>query len=119
MKQTLVILSSTALFTACSSVETYTPIVDGPPNAHFEHDLNACRSLAQTQNQMDDETMGAAVLGAGFGAAVGALDNDASIGGAALFGALTGGMASTIDVGERRQAIVRACLLGRGHPVVG
>ncbi|WP_439120364.1 glycine zipper family protein [Marivita sp.] len=108
------------LIAACTDSGTnHTPILDGPANAAFDADLAACRALARNQRQFDQETLGAAALGAGAGAVLGELDEDGDALGGAVAGALAGGIASAVDVSERRKAIVIACLQGRGHPVVG
>ena len=63
--------------------------------------------------------MGATVLGAGAGAALGQVDDDADALGGAIVGALAGGAAGAVTASERREAIVTRCLHGRGHRVVG
>lgn len=109
-----------AVLAACAdSGANYTPILDGPPRAEFGADLSACQALARNQRQFDQETAGAAVLGAGAGAALGAADTDGDILGGAIAGALVGGISTAVSAGERREAIVVECLRGRGHRVVG
>jgi uncharacterized protein YcfJ len=109
-----------ALLAACAdSGANYKPILDGPLTASFQSDLSACQSLARNQRQFDQETAGAAVLGAGAGALLGAADDSANAAGGAIAGALAGGVASAVNAGERREAIVVECLRGRGHRVVG
>ena len=104
----------------CSdSGASYTPILDGAPSPAFQSDLSACQTLARDQRQMDQETLAAVVIGAGVGAALGDLDEDGDAAGGALVGALAGGTASAVDVAERRESIVKECLRGRGHRVVG
>lgn len=106
-----------AMVAACAdSGANYRPIVDGAPAPAYEADLAACQTLAR--DQFDQETLGATVLGAGVGAALGKADSGDALGGA-VAGALTGGVAGSVDVNERRQAIVIECLRGRGHRVVG
>ncbi|MDG1282152.1 MAG: glycine zipper family protein [Pseudorhodobacter sp.] len=108
------------LVSACAnSGANYTPILDGPPTAAFRSDLSVCQSLARDQRQFDQETAGAAVLGAGAGALLGAADDDADAAGGAIAGALAGGVAGAVNASERREAIVVECLRGRGHRVVG
>lgn len=105
---------------ACAdSGANYRPILDGAPTPAFQSDLAACQSLARNQRQFDQETAGAAVLGAGAGAVLGAADDDGDAVGGAIAGALAGGVASAVSAGERREAIVIECLRGRGHRVVG
>ena len=59
------------------------------------------------------------VLGAGAGALLGAADDDADAAGGTIAGALAGGVAGAVNASERREAIIVACLRGRGHRVVG
>lgn len=105
------------LVAACAdSGANYQPILDGTPTPAYKADLAECQALAS--DQYNQETLGAAFLGAGVGAALGEADSGDALGGA-VAGALTGGIASAVDVNERREAIVVACLRGRGHRVVG
>jgi len=105
------------LMAACAdSGANYQPILDGTPTAAYQADLAACQTLAR--NQFDQEALGATVLGAGVGAALGEADSGDALGGA-VAGALVGGVSSALDVSERREAIVIECLRGRGHRVVG
>jgi uncharacterized protein YcfJ len=120
MKPVCLFLLSAAALTACAdSGANYTPILDGQPAAAFQSDLAACQTLARNQRQFDQETAGAAVLGAGAGALLGAADDDADAAGGAIAGALAGGVAAAVTASERREAIVMECLRGRGHAVVG
>lgn len=120
MKPIILALTAMPLVAACAdSGANYQPILDGPVTAAYQTDLAACQTLARNQNQMDQETLGAAVLGAGAGALLGEVDDDGDVLGGAVVGALAGGAASAVDVSERREAIVVECLRGRGHRVVG
>lgn len=108
------------LVAACSdSGANVQPILDGPPSAAFSSDLSACRQLARDQKQFDQETAGAAVLGAGIGALLGAADDDGEALGGAVVGAMAGGLSGAVNASERREAIVLECLKVRGHKVVG
>ena len=105
------------LIAACSdSGANYKPILDGAPTPAYAADLPECQALAR--DQFGQETLGATVLGAGVGAALGEADSGDALGGA-VAGALTGGIASAVDVNDRREAVVIECLRGRGHRVVG
>jgi uncharacterized protein YcfJ len=106
--------------TACAEKGAeYEPILDGPRTVAFQADLSSCRAMAQGQKHLDQETLGAAVLGAGAGAVLGELDEDGDAWGGAIVGALAGGAAGAVNAHEKREAIVAACLRGRGHRVVG
>ncbi|WP_425037861.1 glycine zipper family protein [Primorskyibacter sp. S187A] len=112
-------LAGLVLLTACADGGAHHhPILDGTPTPAYEADLAACQALARDQSQLDHETMGATLLGAGAGAALGEAERGDALGGA-VAGALAGGLASTGDVRERRSSIVVECLRGRGHRVVG
>ncbi|MEC3863164.1 glycine zipper family protein [Mesobacterium sp. TK19101] len=114
------LLGTVSLLAACADTgANYTPILDGAPTAAYQADLAECRALARDQRQFDQETAGAAVLGAGAGALLGAADDDGTALGGAVAGALAGGVAGIANSAERRQAIVIECLRGRGHHVVG
>lgn len=121
MQSAHILTLPTAIFLgACAnSGADYTPILDGPPTTAFQSDLRACQSLARDQSQFDQETLGATVLGAGAGAVLGEVDDDTDMLGGAIAGAVAGGVAGAATASERREAIVVACLRGRGHRVVG
>lgn len=120
MKHTFFALIAVPLVVACAdSGANYQPILDGPVTPAFQADLAACQTLARNQSQFDQETVAASVLGAGAGALLGEADESADALGGAVAGALAGGAASAVNVSERREAIVVACLRGRGHRVVG
>jgi uncharacterized protein YcfJ len=107
------------LMAACAdSGANYQPILDGTATPAYQADLAACQALAAGQNQFDQETTAATVLGAGAGAILGEADSGDALGGA-IAGALAGGISSAVDVSERRESIVIECLRGRGHRVVG
>lgn len=119
MKRTLTIAAVLPALAACAeSGANYIPILDGAPMATYQADLAACQALARNQNQFNQERIAATVLGAGAGAILGEADSDDALGGA-VAGALAGGVASTVDVKDRRESIVIECLRGRGHRVVG
>jgi len=116
----LPVLAILPVLAACDGTgATYTPILDGTPSVAFQSDLSDCQSLARNQRQFDQETVAAAVLGAGVGAVLGKVDDDGDAAGGAIAGALAGGTSVAVDVSDRREAIVVECLRGRGHRVVG
>lgn len=116
---TLVLGTTTVLAACADSGAGYTPILDGPPNATYAADLEACQNLAKNQTQFDQETVAAAVIGGGVGAVLGDLDEDATATEGMVAGVLGGGVAGAVNASERRQAIVIECVKLRGHPVVG
>ncbi|MGH1575770.1 glycine zipper family protein [Planktotalea sp.] len=119
MKQMIVLPAFLTLAACADSGANYQPILDGAPTAAYQSDLAACQSLARNQNQFDQETVGAAVLGAGTGAILGKVDEDGDALGGAIVGALVGGAAGAGNASERRESIVIECLRGRGYRVVG
>ncbi len=120
MKPLLLLVASALGLTACAdSGASYRPILDGTPSEAFQADLAACQTLARNQRQFDQETAGAAIMGAGAGALLGELDEGGDALGGAVAGALAGGIAGAVNASERREAIVVECLRGRGHRVVG
>jgi len=113
-------LAALPLVAACDDTGArYRPILDGTPSAAYETDLAACQALARDQRQFDQETVAAAVLGAGVGAVLGSVSDGADAAGGAIAGALAGGTSVAVETSERREAIVVECLRGRGHRVVG
>ena len=112
-------LCPTALLGAYADMGTNVdPILDGAPNAQFQSDLSACRSLARSQKQLAQETMAAAALGAGIGGVLGEVDDDGDALGGAVVGALAGAATGASEARETRETIVLNCLRGRGHAVV-
>ena len=128
--QIIALMAAGVLVSACGAVGQggsqgsgigagYRPILDGAPSAAFQQDLSACQGLARGQKQLDQETLAAAVLGAGAGAALGTVDKDGDATGGAVAGALAGAAGGAVSAAEKRQEIVVECLRGRGHRVVG
>lgn len=109
----------TTLFGACADMGAdVDPVLDGAPTAQFQSDLSACRSLARSQSQLDQETMAAAVIGAGIGGLLGKADENGDALGGAVVGAATGAAAGASEASDTRKDIVLNCLRGRGHAVV-
>lgn len=112
-------LCLTALLGACAEMGTdVDPVLDGAPSAQFQSDLSACRSLARSQAQLDQETMVAAAIGAGIGGVLGEADPAGDALGGAVVGALAGAAAGAAEASDTRETIVLNCLRGRGHAVV-
>jgi hypothetical protein len=111
-------LALAALLGACASGADVEPILDGAPAASFRGDLSDCRGLARSQHQLDRDTMASAAIGAGIGGVLGEADDGDALGGA-IVGALMGAAAGASEASDTREAIVKDCLRGRGHRVVG
>ncbi len=103
---------------ACDDV--YDPIVDGPRNLQFQSDLDACRQLSLKRENSGGGAIGGAILGGLVGAAES--DDGDELGGL-LIGATVGSAIGTAEeqgeVQDARDDIVKNCLVGRGHNVVG
>lgn len=109
-------LAAALFLTAC----TYNPVIDPKTSAHpenYQADLAECRQIAEQAPK------GAALAGAGVGAALGAGVAVASghpgaagqaAGGGAVIGGARGGSASN----REKRMIVRNCLKGRGYAVL-
>lgn len=104
---------------------TYTPIIDGPKRANFNADLSSCQSLAGSTPLLDGNRQNEAVLVsvlAGLGAG---LDdgNDGerlehAIAGMVIGGALASAVGA-LEGNSERSDVVKECMVGRGHRVVG
>lgn len=119
MKFPMIIPACLTMAACADSGAKYQPVLDGAPTAAYRADLASCQSLARNQDQFDQKTLGATLLGAGAGAALGELDDDGDVLGGAVAGALAGGAAGAVNASQRREAIIVHCLRGRGHRVVG
>lgn len=119
MKQLMILPAMLSMVACAQSGADYAPILDGTPTAAYHADLAACQALARNQTQFKQQTVGAAVMGAGAGAVLGEADEDGDALGGAIAGALAGGAAGTVNANQRREAIIVECLRGRGHRVVG
>jgi len=113
------------LTAACSeSGAEYVPIVDQPSVA-FASDLESCQALARTAPLVDGQSKTNAAIGGVVGGLAAGLDDDLdgdstenAIAGAVI-GAATGLAGGAVENHEGRADIVKECLLGRGHRVVG
>lgn len=118
----LIALSALSVAACANSGASYRPIVDGPVDAQYEHDLADCQAVAQQREYLNGDTRTAMVAGALIGGAIGALTNhseaedvfDGMLGGAAV-----GGLSGAADAHGERREIVLNCMAGRGHNVVG
>ncbi len=104
---------------ACSDAP-YTPILDGPRNAQFQSDLDACRQVSQQRQSDGTATTGGAIVGGLVGGAE--ADDGDELGGVvagAVIGGLLGSAEENAETEEARDEIVFNCMRGRGHNVVG
>ena len=109
--------------TACAGVgANYKPIVDGPMGANYTADLDACRSIGQQRKYVNNDTKNDAFLGAILGGLLGLTesgDDAENFVAGALVGGVLGGAGAAYDARDERKDIVRNCMAGRGHRVVG
>ena len=100
----------------------YQPIVDGPKNAKFQQDIYECQALAEQRSYNNSDVKTGALAGAAVGAVTGLLrrgnSNSDPLIGAAVGGAYGGGGAALATRTERKN-IVKRCMIGRGHRVLG
>ncbi|WP_218044147.1 hypothetical protein [Kiloniella majae] len=109
------------LLGGCSNTGAdYRPIVDGGDSAAYESDLSECAVVADQRGYLNGDVQNAALLGTGLGAIVGGLSDGwggALVGG--VIGAAGGAGAEAWDTQDERKQIVKNCMKGRGHKVVG
>ncbi len=108
---------------ACAGVgANYQPIIDGPITANYSQDISECRAVAQRRGYINGEVKNDALIGAVLGGLIGLTDsgNDSEnfIAGA-LVGGVFGGGGAALNARDERKDIVRNCMSGRGHRVVG
>ena len=120
----LALTATTLLLCACAGGgAAYQPIIDGPLGANYTADIAGCRQVAERRSYNNSDTRTGALIGAGlFGlSALGdEHDNDAGdVIGGALVGGFLGGGVSAFKTRSERKDIVRNCMVGRGHRVVG
>ncbi len=113
--------SMAVLIGGCSNTGAdYRPIVDGGASAAYESDLSECAAVADQRGYLNGDVQNAALLGTGLGAIVGGLSDGwggALVGG--VIGAAGGAGAEAWDTQDERKQIVKNCMKGRGHKVVG
>jgi len=117
------LIGGALLFTGCATAP-YRPIVDEAPSAQLNQDLDACQSLAANYQGNDGVVENAAINGVLTGAVFGGIEDawDGALIGAmlgGLFGVATGNIEQSNINNYDRKDIVRNCLAGRGHRVVG
>ncbi len=125
----LLAASSLALSGCANSGANAVPIIDAPNSAQLQTDLAQCQQLASQRAVFDNNTLGTAVAGAGFGALIGSsfggrrAFSNRGRGENALAGALAGAAAGTgvgVLQGQNAQAdIVYRCMRGRGYRILG
>lgn len=115
--------SASLLFAGCASLPT-TPIIDAPPSAQLDADMYDCQAYANSYVANQAPVNNAIIASALTGAAIGGIEDawDGAIIGAALgglFGLVQGKAEHANATSYERDHIVRRCLSGRGHRVIG
>ncbi|WP_371397073.1 glycine zipper family protein [Fretibacter rubidus] len=125
LKMRPIALAATAAFglSACAgSGANYNPIIDGPIGATYSADLQGCQALAKQRNYINADTKNDALIGAALGGIIGLFepgdDAENALAGALVGGAI-GGAGTAFEARGERKDIVRNCMAGRGHNVVG
>ena len=90
----------------------YRPIVDSKNPQKYEADLAECQQLARERKYNNADTGVRTAMGGAVGAVFDGLEGAAA-------GAATGAGGSVLVTVQERKAIVRSCMAGRGHKVVG
>lgn len=115
--------AAVAILPACAS-SPYRPVIDAPPSAKLDADLAHCQSLAAQYQSDDGSIRNRALTGAGVGAIAGGIEDawDGALVGA-LLGGTVGAATGSIDQADMsnhyKRDIVRNCMSGRGHRVLG
>ncbi len=117
------LLASGLFLTGCASMPTR-PIIDAAPSAKLDADMQQCATLAASHIANNAPVKNAMVSNALFGAAAGGIEDawDGAIVGALLggvFGGIQGKSEQANATSYERDQIVRSCLSGRGHRVIG
>ncbi|MEM8569263.1 MAG: glycine zipper family protein [Pseudomonadota bacterium] len=110
------------LLAACgNSGASYVPVVDGPVGPTFNGDLAACQQLASQQGALAPGTATTAATGAAVaGGATALISNQGNnVRDAAIVGAAAGLASGALQQERNKEAIIRNCMRGRGHNVVG
>ncbi len=108
------------LNSACSNTAAgYQPIVDGPRNAKYAQNLQACQQVAQQRSYLNDDVKTEALLGGVIGALAGSDDDDLNATEGFIAGGLAGAAGRSWETRDERKQIVIACMKQRGHRVVG
>ncbi|MGV6848322.1 MAG: glycine zipper family protein [Marinibacterium sp.] len=99
----------------------YQPVIDGPVGANYGGDLAACQQLAAQQGALGSDTGQNVAAGAGAAALGTAIVNNrgSNVRDAAAVGAIAGLAGSALQQEQKKEAIIRNCMRGRGYNVVG
>ena len=123
--QVLMLIAAVSLAGCAGSGAGYVPVVDGPQQANFSADLNQCQALAQNQPLLDANKKTEIAAAAALMGLLAGLDDDAdgdrlgtAVGGAIVGGGL-GAAGGAFEGNADRSDVVRNCMSGRGHKVVG
>ncbi|MFV0322101.1 MAG: glycine zipper family protein [Alphaproteobacteria bacterium] len=105
---------------ACSGVgANYEPTVDGVKDAKYYGDLAACQNLSKEKSYASNRNAGATALGAGIGALTRSKGDRGDIAEGAAIGAGVAAAGSGVLTASERQNVIKNCMRGRGHNIVG
>jgi len=107
---------------ACAtSGSGFVPVVDGPVSASFQSDLAACQQLAAQQGALGSGAAGNAAAGAVIAGGTTAVFNNrgTNVAEATAIGAGAGLIGSALEQQRAKEQLIRNCMRGRGHNVVG
>ena len=116
-------LATVSLGACANTGAAYMPIVDGPMGVKYTQDIADCRSLAEDRKLLNGESKEIALLAAGLtGLSILADDKDNDLGDAmlgAVIGGALGAGAGAMETRDERKQMMKTCMAGRGHRVVG
>ena len=115
-------LALAGLTAACATTgSNYVPVVDGPVSASFQSDLAACQQIAAQQGTLSRNAAENAAAGAVVAGGTTAVFNNrgTNVAEAAAVGAAAGLLGSGLEQQRNKEQIIRNCMRGRGHNVIG
>lgn len=120
---TIIGLGMVSLGGCANTGAAYMPIVDGPTGAKYTQDISECRSLAEQRKLLNGNSKETALLTAGLAGLSMFADDEGNGLEEALFGAVIGGVlgagAGAMEARDERKKMMKTCMAGRGHRVVG
>lgn len=122
VSQMIVGLAAISLTACAGGGAAYQPIVDGPIDAAFQQDVSECQALAEQRGYNNSDVKTGAAAGAALGGVVGLLQPGKDAGNllaGALVGSAYGGGGAALGTRAERKNIVKRCMIGRGHRVIG
>lgn len=116
MTKNLFFLAAIVVVTAGCAEPEYQPIIDAPKTAAFQSDLAACRALAATKQQGNEDVAEGLIFG---GVTGGFSDGVEGMIAGAIIGGMIGSYEDKNSLIRMRNRIVYRCLTGRGYKIIG